>query len=405
MRITFGKSALSGKITICPSKSYEQRVLAISAIAGTSLPISNQGHSADVEACRIISKSLQDRDNSTKYNCGESALCARMFPPIIALQKKDFFIDGTGSLSRRKIANDLSFYKELFSWNISEGDLPIHISNAQVHPGTYEIDGRNTSQAISGLILALTAVDGDSRIIVRNPVSTYYILMTVDIANQSGANINAESSDDSIVISIKGNTIYKNTEFNVEGDWSNAAFFLAAGTNSNGISISGLNPKSSQPDRHILAALDKCNAKYEWNNDTISIYKSSINGFDFDATNCPDLIPPLCLLAVNSHELCNIKGANRLIGKESNRQEAIIEELAKIGISVTSNDDILTIHPCHSLKQGTVDSHNDHRIAMMLSFVALQTEGITLLDSGCTKKSYPDFFEDLEKIGARITRN
>ncbi len=405
MTITFSKSALRGRITICPSKSFEQRLLAISAIAETPIRITNPGHSADVEACRMISRSLQEKSVRTDFFCRESALCARMFPPIIALQKSYFSIDGTGSLGRRKITNDLSFYKDFFAWNISGEKLPIHFSNAKIHNGTFDIDGRNTSQAISGLLLALSVVDGDSTIIVHNPVSTYYILMTVDIANQAGANISVKKTDDTIVIYIKGNTKYKCTDINVEGDWSNAAFFIAAGTNSNGISISGLSSKSSQPDMHILEAMDRCNAKYEWQNDTITIYHSELSGFDFDATDCPDLIPPLCILAINSHELCNIKGANRLVGKESNRLEAITEELSKIGAIVTCNNDILTIHPCHKILQGTVDSHNDHRIAMMLSFIALQSDGITLVDSECTKKSYPDFFEDLEKIGARISRN
>lgn len=403
MNIEVRKSKIEGQIEICPSKSYEQRVLAISALSKQNIKISNNGHSADVKSCSAIAKQIID-SKSNIFNCGESALCARMFPPIIALKSNDFIIEGCGSLLRRNIAKDLKVYEKLFSWRINSDNLPIHISNATLKPGKYYIDGSYTSQIISGLVLALSMLEGNSTIIVENPVSTPYILLTIQIANNAGARITSQVCDKSLAIYIEGNTKYTKETFTIEGDWSNAAFFIAAGITINDIIISGLDMKSAQPDKSIIDVLNLCNAKYTYDDGLLRLQKSDITGFNFDATNCPDLIPPLCLLAINASGKSTIKGVDRLIGKESNRLEAITQELSKIGVTTIHEGNQLSILPCKEPKSATVDTHNDHRIAMMLTIAGLKTQSLIIRNCECVEKSYPNFFDDVIKINAEISK-
>ena len=394
------KSNLSGTIRICPSKSYEQRAWAISALTNDSIKIVNPGSSADVEACRKIADGIKSGDKT--FNCGESALCARMFPPIIALHHDHFCIEGCGTLLKRNIDRDLLFYENTFGWRVSHNGFPIHISNAHITSGNFTIDGSHTSQVITGLILALSVVEGDSKLIIKNPTSAGYIQMTIDAANNAGAKISCKSNNNSLVIDICGNTIFGKKTYEIEGDWSNVAFLIAAGLANGNISISGLNPKSLQPDRAIIDVLDLCRANYEWGNGNLIVHKSHIGKFNFDATDCPDLIPPLCALALNANGKCKIKGTNRLIGKESNRLEAITEELAKLGAVIEAENNSITINPSKNINSAVVDSHNDHRIAMMLAVLGLSSDCITIHGSECVNKSYPEFFDVLKSLGAKI---
>ncbi len=400
MNVTIYNSDFCGEIKACPSKSYEQRVWALSVLSSKEFQVENQGNSNDVVACRNIAQKLKNYDLDNEiFNCGESALCARLFPPIIALNHKNFTITGNGSLPERKIAQDFEFYKTNFSWQTDENNFPIKIRNAQIVAGNYEIDGSKTSQIISGLILALSVANGDSNLIVNNPVSTNYILMTIDIANKAGAEIHYSHENNSLNINIKGNTNYFKTDFLIEGDWSNVAFLIAGALIKGNVKISGLNCDSLQADKAILEILDMINAKYSWENGILQVCKSKFSGFEFDATNCPDLIPPLCAIAINATSKSTIKGAKRLIRKESNRLEVIIGELSKIGVSAICENDNLIITPCHNMQKANVSSHNDHRIAMMLAIIGINSQGLSINGCECVNKSYPKFFNDIRKLG------
>ncbi len=402
MIATIHKSELHGKITICPSKSYEQRAWAIASLPNSEICISNCGKSADTIASKKIAQKLMSFDTNDKtFDCGESALCARMFPPIIALRTDRFVLNGHGTLQNRNIRHDLEFFEKYFSWTISGNGLPISISNAHIKPGNYTIDGSRTSQVITGLVFALSVLPASSTITVEKPSSTGYIFLTVGIAKQAGANITVGQKSNALEINIQGNTHYK-ASFNVEGDWSNAAFLIAAGLTNGGIGISGLNPLSQQPDRAIMNVLDICNSNYEWKGNSLFISKSKIGSFQFDATDTPDLIPPLCALALNADGECKIYGATRLIGKESNRLEAIVSELGELGASIKTDGNCIITQPQKNIPSALLDSHNDHRIAMMLAILGLSSEGIRIEGCECVEKSYPDFFEVLKHLGARM---
>lgn len=397
------KSELSGTAKICPSKSFEQRAWAMSALPGTDIKITNAGNSDDVKASKKIAEKLKDTHRSDNvFDCGESALCARMYPPIIALHTDNFILDGHGTLLNRNIRHDLEFYEQTFGWNISDGGFPIRISNAHINSGKFNIDGSHTSQIISGLMLALSNLESDSQISVWNPTSTGYIIMTASIADEMGAKISAMRNDFFMDIKIYGNASLLKKNLAVEGDWSNAAFLIAAGLANGDIEIAGLNPDSMQPDRMIHTILFLCGANYEWKKGKLIIHKSQIHGFEFDAQNYPDLIPPLCAMALNADSECIIKGTNRLIGKESNRLEAIVTELGKLGANIRVTENCLAIQPCRNIGSATVDSHNDHRIAMMLATIGLSSNGIQIANCECVSKSYPEFFDVLKHLGGKV---
>lgn len=397
------KSELNGTAKICPSKSFEQRAWAMSALPGTDIKITNSGNSDDAKASKKIAEKLKDTHRPDNvFDCGESALCARMYPPIIALHTDNFILDGHGTLLNRNIRHDLEFYEQTFGWKISDGGFPIRISNAHINSGKFNIDGSHTSQIISGLMLALSTLDGDSQISVWNPTSTGYIIMTAGIADEMGAKISAMRNDFFMDIKIYGNASLLKKNLAVEGDWSNAAFLIAAGLANGDIEIAGLNPDSMQPDRMIHTILFLCGANYEWKKGKLIIHKSPIHGFEFDAQNYPDLIPPLCAMALNADSECIIKGTNRLIGKESNRLEAIVTELGKLGANIRVTENCLAIQPCRNIGSATVDSHNDHRIAMMLATIGLSSNGIQIANCECVSKSYPEFFDVLKHLGGKV---
>ena len=405
MIATIYKSEVSGTVKICPSKSYEQRAWAIASLPESEISITNRSKSADVVASRKIAQKLIKFDPNDKiFDCGESALCARMFPPIIALRTDSFILDGHGTLQKRNIRRDLEFFEKNFGWNISSKGFPINISNAHITPGNYTIDGSHTSQIVSGLTLALSTLNDESSITVHDPSSAGYIFLTIGVADEAGAKISASRNEFLMEIKIHEKASYSKKRLAVEGDWSNAAFLIAAGLTNGNIKIKGLNSDSLQPDRSIIEVLYKCHANFEWKNDDLVVHKSDIHGFEFDAHNCPDLIPPLCAIAMHADSECKIYGAKRLIGKESNRLEAIVTELGKLGANITANN-CLTIQPCRNISTVTVNSHSDHRIAMMLAILGLSSDGLRIEGCECVEKSYPDFFEALKLLDAKIEIN
>jgi 3-phosphoshikimate 1-carboxyvinyltransferase len=187
----------------------------------------------------------------------------------------------------------------------------------------------------------------------------------------------------------------------VEGDWSSAAFWMVAGAIHGDISIGGLNPNSKQADRAILDALKKANGTVEYRQGIFTSKKSKITPFTFDASDCPDLIPILTLLAACATGVSEIYGAKRLAHKESNRAAVLIQEFAKTGISITQHDDTLEITG-GVIHGADIDPHNDHRIAMTFAIASLvATSDILVKNPECVEKSYPGFWED-RKIVRRV---
>jgi 3-phosphoshikimate 1-carboxyvinyltransferase len=365
-------------------------------------------------------------------NCGEAGLCLRMFSAIVALLPHVVELQARGSLQVRPVdmvTDALAAFGVACS---SVGGLPPVQVRGPLHGGKARVDGTKSSQFLTGLLIALACADGDSVIDVANLASRGYVDLTLDIIKHFGGD--AHRDDRSRLFTVRGGTGYRGRDYFVEGDWSGAAFLLVAGavagagpddgarTNA-GLVVEGLSASSSQPDRAILDALKLAGAAVTITDRSIAIRPASLHGFSFDATDCPDLFPPLAVLAMRSHGQSRIRGVARLRNKESDRAEALVTELGKFGTRLWLEDDELVItglahtdqppgavsvsttapSPFDTPGERIISSRGDHRIAMAAAVAALNMPGRTVIEgSGCVAKSYPEFFDDLAGLGARL---
>ena len=399
------------KITIAASKSYLQRALAISALAKGTTILTNISWCDDSTAARHIieqmgaevsekNKQLSIINTKIKFtesifNADESGLSLRMFAPILALSKNKIKLTGEGSLKKRPLKLIIDALKQLdvdIESNINL--LPISIKGP-IKPSKIEIDGSLSSQLLTGLLIALPLADGDSIIEVENLKSTPYIDMTLDIMRKYGIEI---EKNDYKTFRIKGNQKYKAINYNIEGDWSAGAFFLVYGAVKNGIEINNLNSRSLQADKKILNALELAGAKVSILKHSIKIERDKLNAFNFDATNCPDLFPPLACLASQCRGTSVITGISRLIHKESNRAKVLKAEFEKMGIQITLKNDEMYITGSEALAC-TINPHNDHRIAMAGGIMNLFCKNnIMINNKNVVNKSYPNFFKDINGL-------
>lgn len=421
MDLIFKTSHFNAIIDAPPSKSHEQRLLAACLLSNNTCVINNCGNSEDVSAAReiicqlgsdftvtdnklTISHRFDKNENQLRrmiLNCKESALCTRLFGPIACLYGRTFTLTGKGTLLNRDIANSFTVLDQMgCKFESTNNRLPIHFIEPIIKSGNYEIDGSSSSQFISGLIFSLPIVDGGSRLTIINPVSINYILMTIQVVEDFGIKLSYSMNDSSkLVIEIPGNQSYKSKNvYKVEGDWSGEANFLVAGAVNKKIGVKGLLKDSLQPDKDILKVFDLARIKYYWENDILIVEKSNVKAFDFDATNCPDLIPVITVLAAFANGESHIYGASRLASKESSRAEVLQKELTKVKLNIIYKDDMLQIIGNGNYDYAEFDSHHDHRIAMALTiFGILSEKGAYLKNCECVAKSYPNFYRDLEK--------
>ena len=410
-------SILKGTLSAPASKSMMQRAIAASILSEgkstlTNASFCNDSLSALAVAEKVGAQISIDKLNqkveivggfsslNQTFNCGESGLWIRMFSPIAALFDKELILTGEGSLKKRSVEMVENALKQFgVECHTTSNFLPIKIKGPLQSKNAL-IDGSISSQLLSGLLFALPKCTGDSTLTVSNLKSKPYIDMTIDLLKIFGVSIENNNYES---FYIKGNQTYEPQNYVVEGDWSNMAFWLVAGAINGDITLNCVNFNSKQADKAILKALSTAGANYKIKNDSISISKSSLKGFSFDATDCPDLFPPLVALAINCESETSIKGVSRLYNKESNRAESLKSEFEKIGAIITILDDEMKIRP-HELHGATTKSHNDHRIAMALSIAALNCEDEIYLDEAeSVSKSYPEFYADYELLGGNIT--
>lgn len=402
-----------GKIEAPPSKSFMQRAIAIALLAKGKSTIYNPSFCNDALSAISMAKSLganisifdkkviiqgTERVNGGKLFAGESGLGIRLFSAIAALSSEEIVILGEGSLLLRPISMIEEPLKKLGAKiKTNKNYLPIDIKGP-IKGGTIKVDGEISSQFLSGLLIALPLVQNDSIIEVKNLQSKPYIDMTLEIINDFGVIIENQNYSKFI---IKGGQKYISHNYIIEGDWSSASFHLVAAAIGGNIEISGLNLKSKQADFKILEALKLAGTDIKINKQqtNIQIHKKKLNAFEFNATHCPDLFPPLVVLCAACNGTSTIKGVNRLKHKESDRANVLKQEMAKIGVDITIDDDLMLIKG-GQIKSGTINSHNDHRIAMAAAVAAIiSTEnGINIEGTEAINKSYPEFFEDFKII-------
>lgn len=407
-------SAIKGTIKAPASKSMTQRAIAAALLADGESMIHNPSYCDDSLAAMSIAVGLGARVEplvnelkiigsatlkESKLNCGESGLAIRMFSPIVALYPAEITLVGANSLKKRPMIMIEEALNQLgVKCKSSAGFLPLTIQGPIVG-GRCEIDGSVSSQLLTGLLMALPLASKNSEIKVNNLKSKPYIDMTIQLLNSFGITI--ENSNYNL-FKISGNQKYTPNTYIVEGDWSGGAFLLVAGAINGQLIIKGLRRDSKQSDMSILNALEMADAHLIIGDDQIEISKSELKAFEFNATQSPDLFPPLVALASYCKGISTIKGVSRLIYKESNRAETLKEEFGKMKINIEINDDMMFVTGGQP-QSARVESHEDHRIAMAVAVASLGATGrVSIRDSQCVAKSYPGFFDDLKNLGALV---
>jgi 3-phosphoshikimate 1-carboxyvinyltransferase len=407
-------SALKGIIKAPASKSMTQRAIAAALLTDGQSIIQNPSYCDDSLAAMSIAVGLGARVEPSqnelkingsailkepKLNCGESGLAIRMFSPIAALYPVEITMAGANSLKKRPMKMIEEALTQLgVKCTTTGGFLPLTIQGP-LKGGQIEIDGSISSQLLTGLLMALPLAEKDSEIKVKNLKSKPYIDMTIEILKSFGITIHNQHYS---IFKVPGKQKYIPCNYTVESDWSGGAFLLVAGAINGNLTITGLNPASWQSDMAILKVLEKAGANMKVGKDSIEINKSKLKAFDFDATESPDLFPPLVALASYCEGTSALKGVSRLIYKESDRATALKEEFGKMGINISVMGDIMSV--TGGKPAGAhVESHDDHRIAMAVAIAALGASGrVFIHDSQCIAKSYPGFFDDLRHLGAVV---
>jgi 3-phosphoshikimate 1-carboxyvinyltransferase len=403
---------LKGKIVVPASKSDAQRAIIAASLAIGKSTVENCGMSEDVKHVLKVVEQLGAKieiveansygisggkwDNSNELNVGESGLAIRLLTPIVSTQKLKISLRGKGSLLKRS----LHFFDEnLPKMNVevksTNGFLPIEVQGP-LKGGTYTVDGSQSSQYISGLLMALPLLNEPSELCVDNLASKPYVQMTLNTLENFGIQIQHDNFERFL---IAGKQEYIPCFYQVEGDWSAASYWLVAAALGAEIRITGLSMTSLQADKKMLDALIVAGCNLHFSSDGISVKGNEKKAFQFDATHCPDLFPALVSFAAFCPGVSVISGVKRLKNKESDRGLSLKREFEKLGVLIELVDDEMRIHGVNSIDGNTVYSHNDHRIAMCLAIVGLfSRNGVMIENAEAVVKSYPDFWKDLESV-------
>jgi len=421
---TIKPSSLKGTIQAPTSKSSMQRACAGALLATGKSIIHHPGQSNDDKAALDIiqklgaviemnneelivnSNGIHPIDN--KVSCGESGLSIRMFTPIVALSDQEISISGEGSLVNRP----MDFFDEILpQLNVKvkskSGKLPL-IVQGPLQPRDIEIDGSLSSQFLTGLLMAFAAADAkEVTISVKNLTSRPYVDLTLDVMRRFGLKLPENNLYKEFYFSKE--THYSSLithEYTVEGDWSGGAFLLVAGAIAGPLTVHGLDMMSTQADKAIIQALSDANAGFAIEAKGIKLHPAQMTAFEFDATDCPDLFPPLVALASYCKGETKITGVNRLTHKESNRSVSLQQEFGKMGVKVDLQDNLMLIEGGNGVKANKVSSRHDHRIAMACAVAALRADGkVTITDAEAVNKSYPEFYKHLQKLHADLSLN
>lgn len=422
MQVTIQPSQISGNIYAPASKSSMQRACAAALVRKGDTIIHNPGISNDDKAALNVIQALGAtvenlKDSSLKIisdgvkpisdtvNCGESGLGIRMFAPIVALSEKEITIQGERSLLNRPMDFFDEVLPQLGVQIISNnGKLPLKLKGP-LQPKNITIDGSLSSQFLTGLLLAYAASDAkDVTITVNNLKSKPYVDLTLAVMEEF--NLKEPENKNYEAFYFGSETSNYEPIFNdytIEGDWSGGAFLLVAGAIAGDIKIEGLDIASTQADKEVLKALMDCGCKILIEEKQIEISSGELKAFQFDATDCPDLFPPLVALASYCEGTTEIEGVHRLTHKESNRALTLQEEFEKMGIEIELQGNKMLIKGGTGVKGAHVHSRHDHRIAMACAVAALKAESETVIDDAeAVNKSYPNFYEHIQSLGAKV---
>jgi 3-phosphoshikimate 1-carboxyvinyltransferase len=416
---------LKGEVCAPPSKAYTQRMLIAAMLSHGTSKISGPLFSDDTEATLRAVKALGAKVKAAEdcwtvdgtqplkgaqkpIDCGESGATLRFMIPVAALApESSVFVLGK-SLERRPIEPLLQSLKQLGveAHSQSLGGKPsIVVQGGGIPGGKTAMRGDISSQFISGLMFACPMAQADTEITLATPLeSKGYVQMTKAVLAGHGVKVHISEEFDRL--RIPSNQTYQPCSHRVPGDFSSAAFLLAAAAiTRSDVSVKNLDYEMVQGDKVILGILKRMSVNGVVCPDWVEIEGKGglLEAVDLDARDIPDLVPVCTVLACYAKGTSKIHGAHRLRYKESDRLLSLHLELKKMGAQITMDENSLTVKgPC-ALHGATIDPHNDHRIAMACAVAALGASGETRIqDAECVRKSYPKFFSDLRELGVDV---
>lgn len=416
MNIKIKPQRLEGSVLIPPSKSLSHRAIIAASLAKGKSIISNIVLSEDIKAtiasmiclgAKIIVKDnsceiygIGSTKNNLVIDANESGSTLRFLIPITLVKASNVTFQGKNNLVNRPLDLYLDIFNEQGISYKKPHDcyLPLEV-NGSLNAGIYTLRGDVSSQFITGLMFALPLLNGDSKIIVTTPLeSKDYLLLTLDILKQFGIEIDFTDEE----INIKGNQEYKPQNYTVEGDFSQAAFYLLADMLGANITLKGLNLDSVQGDKKIIEDIKAFGGELEVTDNTLKVLPKKLDGANISFKQTPDLGPALTVLASVAKGKSHFTDCARLRIKECDRVTCMKEELNKLGASIQETYDTMTIDG-KKLHGGVVDSHNDHRLVMALAMLAnVLDEDLVIMNASSINKSYPNFFADFKALGGKI---
>ena len=413
--VKFSPFVPNGTVNVPPSKSDVHRAIICAAMANGVSRISPVALSNDIKATigcikalgadAVLENNVLTVDGTNMYknktallDCGESGSTLRFFIPIAAVGNINATFVGKGKLPQRPIGIFTEALPKAGTVCKTEGGLPLEIKG-QLKSGIFKIPGNVSSQFITGLLLALPILEGDSEIVLTSPLeSVGYIAMTIRTMKQFGVNIQATEKG----WHIKGGQSYKTCDYTTDGDWSQAAFFMVLGAVSGKVTVKGVAKDSTQGDKKCAEILARFGAKVTQLDNEVTVEKGELKAITVDASQIPDLVPVLSVCAAFAEGTTRIINAERLRIKECDRLKATAELLNNLGGKVKELSDGLEITGVSSLKGGNVNGYNDHRIVMSAAVCAARSdEDITATFAMSINKSYPDFYIDYNSIGGK----
>lgn len=423
MRLKITPSSVTGEVAAPPSKSYTHRALILASLAEGESVIENPLLSDDtrytIDACRALGTDIAIESDSLavkgtggkikvseqKIFVGNSGSTIRMIAPLAALSKAKVILDGDSRLRQRPMGDLLSALQSLgvHARSLNNNSCPpIEIQGGDFKANEVALSGETSSQPVSALLMAAPYTKEGLRIKIAGGLrSRPYIDITLDAMRAFGvAAVNRDYKE----FLVEGRQAYKACRYRVEGDYSSAAYFLAAGAiGSKPVTVTSLKNNSVQGDKRLLTILAEMGASVDYDKESVKVHRTgTLKGINIDLGDYPDLVPTLAAVAAFAQGKTEITNIAHLRFKESNRLNDTAAELAKMGVKTEVGGDIMVIYGGKP-KGAEIDAHNDHRLAMSLSVAALFAEGDGIINGAeAVTKSYPRFFADLLKLGAKV---
>ncbi len=412
MDIRITPAIMGGEVSAIASKSYAHRMLMCAMLTRKSGVINNVVESKDIKATinflNALNTKVDIKDNkfylssgdipkTANIDCIESGSTVRFILSILAALKVNAFVTGKEGLQKRPLIDLIKVLRENGEY-VDSDTLPLNMSG-EIKSGEYRINGSISSQYITGLLMALPILNGDSKIVIEgNLVSKSYLDITLEVLRLFKIDIKEETWG----YAIKGNQKYIMPDnLAVQGDWSNAAFFIVLGAINKDIKVNNLVLDSNQGDREIIDIVEKMGAKVNKSDNSVSVTKAPLHSIELDAKNIPDLVPIVSILMACAKGESKITNVDRLKIKETDRLKAVQETLDRMGIENRYESNTLYI------KGGVIKpfrgiSYNDHRMVMMQAIAASIASGdSTIQGIEAVEKSYPTFFEDYKSLGGK----